>query len=245
MQIDPIKLFGAIKETKAAKPAMESAVVNPMAAEQGLETAKSQNEQVNLTGHVRQTQRQDRVQMEEKESKGASDVYKSAEDPNLLQPDQVFDIPLFAQLMVMEKEAQSRQVKRESDSLRQALEEDYRREELTPWEGTKQEYEQTALFTPDQSKALCRGFFTLSVKWLGEEETRVLLPQIFPEDRDKDRAQYLEALYDEAAPVNPEYAELVALNIVALLRKNNPGEDITATIDYVMQAGALTGKQKS
>lgn len=93
------------------------------------------------------------------------------------------------------------------------------------------------LFTPTQAQSLGRGFITLSFKWLGEEKARQVVPKIFPPRREKDREKYLSGLYNHMEPVNSEYAQEVALNIVSLLKEMNPGEDITPTLELMLQVG--------
>jgi len=117
---------------------------------------------------------------------------------------------------------------------RQRIEERLPRKE----EEEEPEEEKGRIFTPEDSQALCRGFIILSYKWLGKEKACTVIPEVFPGGEAEKRTKFLQGLYDEKIPIDSEYAEKVAFNILGLLRTWNPDRDISAIVDFVLQTGS-------
>jgi len=239
MKVDSIQLGAFYLDVQSLNFSPETMHLSPFASARAAMLSRESSEKVHFSRLALQARQHDQARRVAERHAKLPHRTNPAHDPRV-QPGKTANpnLPLFVQLLKMEEEAQETYFKEQAHSPnppKTSPGEEHRKMDLTRWEG--QEYARTALFTPAQSQALCRGFITLCFKWLGEEEAKAVVPQVFPLRREKDRAQYLSALYNDKLPVRAEYAELVALNIVGLLRRQNPGQDVSPTIDFVMQIG--------
>jgi len=241
MKVDSIQLGAFYLDVQSLNFSPETMHLSPFASARAAMLNRDGSEKVHFSRLALQARQHDQARRVAERQNKLPIRSHPAHDPRVRQNQPAAaNLPLFLQLLKMEEEAQETYFKEQAHNpnpKKSSPEEKHRKMDLTRWEGQEQEYERTALFTPEQSQALCRGFITLCFKWLGEEEAKAVVPQIFPPRREKDRAQYLSALYNDKLPVRAEYAELVALNIVGLLRRQNPGQDVSPTIDFVMQIG--------
>jgi len=94
-----------------------------------------------------------------------------------------------------------------------------------------------ASFDTEEAQALCRGFLSLGFKWLGEEKAAALTKHVFPAKDPRKKTKFIDGLYNDKIPVDPEYAGQVAVNIVGLLRRCNPYADLCSTIDLMILVG--------
>ena len=230
------------RESRPAQATQSIMHASSTLADNQMIATQSHSDKIHNASLVRQTQLQDRVQMEEKDKNPRAENYQpTSDDPNILAyAGMIIDPPLFAQLLRMEQEAHEAQLKQSAAQEQGKVsreEEEYYQKELSRWEGSGSEYQKSSLFTPAQAQALSRGFIALTFEWMEEDNAKAVVPQIFPEKREDERVQFLAGLYDYNLPVNPEYAESVALNILSLLKKFNPDQDISETIEYMITFG--------